>query len=104
MRTGSAGEQLVEENLDGVEPVKRLGVGAICRALALEAFTKVPQSDRVEIVQTDGPGNRVDDDGIRDGSRKDVGEVEFNKIDAVSDARVCAGLANLDENKKDDGQ
>lgn len=49
-------------------------------ALTVVALAEVPQTDLVKIVQPDGSGDRVDEDGIGDGERDDVGEINLEEI------------------------
>ena len=39
---GGATEELTEQDLDGIEPIQRLRLAAMCDALIIVAFAKVP--------------------------------------------------------------
>lgn len=54
------GEQLANEDLDGVEPIELLWPGAKGDAFIDIAFAKVPQTNRVEIVQAQTASDRVE--------------------------------------------
>lgn len=47
---GGAGQQLVEQDIDGVEPVEFLGGRAVGYAFVVVTFAEVPEADLVEIV------------------------------------------------------
>lgn len=49
-------------------------------ALAVVALAEIPQADLVEIVQPNGAGDRVDEDGIGDRERDNVGEINLEEI------------------------
>lgn len=97
-----AGEQLAAQDLNGIEPIQRLRVGAIGNAIAVVAFTVAPQADGVEVVQTEGLGDTVDEDRVRDGDGDNVGEVEEDEVDLAA-GPAAAGVAYLDEDEEDDG-
>nr|POF16534.1 hypothetical protein CFP56_24052 [Quercus suber] len=101
-RTRGAGEQLALDDGDGIEPVEGLRVGAVGDALAIVALTEVPEADGVEVVQTKGLGETVDEHAIGEGGGDDVGEVEADEVDVVAN-RGDAGVADLDEDDEDDG-
>lgn len=54
---GGARQQLVEDDLDRVEPIQRFGRRAIRDSLPDISLAEVPQPDLVEIVQSDGLGD-----------------------------------------------
>ena len=51
-----AWEHLVEQDLDGIEPEENARLGAGGDALVVEAFTEIPQTDLVEVVEAEGFG------------------------------------------------
>lgn len=71
---GGPGEKLVQNDFDWVEPVVALGAGASCDAFIVVALTEVPQARLVEVVEADATGDGVDELGILNGSRDDVGK------------------------------
>lgn len=79
-RTRCTRQQFVQQNRDRIKPVQRLGVRAGCNAGIVIALAEVPHADLIKVMQTDCPGNTVDEDGIGNGLRDDVGEVEFQKV------------------------
>lgn len=68
--------------------------------LIVISFTEIPQTDLVEVMKADGAGYRVNKDGIRNGARNNVREVDFEEICA---AKHGAGIevADADQNQKD---
>jgi hypothetical protein len=58
---GSAGQQFVEQDLDGVEPVQGLRGRAVRYPFVVVAFAEVPEADLVEVVQAQGAGEGVDE-------------------------------------------
>ncbi|QSZ31784.1 hypothetical protein DSL72_001353 [Monilinia vaccinii-corymbosi] len=88
-RDGGAGEELVEQDLDGVEPVESRGLGAEGDAVGVVAFAEVPEADLVEVVEAEGAGERVGErDGGPDGCGDDVGEVETEEPGFSEDGAV----------------
>jgi len=70
---GGASEKLVQYDRDGVEPVKPFIFRAEGDAFVIVAFTIAPQADCVEIMESEGASDGVDQQDIaRDGFRKDA--------------------------------
>lgn len=65
-------------------------------SICIVAFTVIPHAHLVEVVQTDGLGDGVDQDGIgyRDGD--DVGEIEVEEVGA-SQHWLIGNIANDDQ-------
>lgn len=99
--TRRSGEQLITQNLDGVEPVQRLRVRAIRNALALVALTEIPQPNLVEIVQPQCLRNGVDQGKVGHRRRDDIAEVEADEV-PVAQQRLVVCAADLQENEEDD--
>ncbi len=51
---GCPGQQFVEKDLDGIEPVESGGFRAIDDALGVVALAEIPEADLVEIVEAEG--------------------------------------------------
>ncbi|GMG27313.1 unnamed protein product [Aspergillus oryzae var. brunneus] len=98
--TGSSGEQFGHDDLDRVEPVESLRFGAFGDATIIVSLTEIPQTDGVEIMETDGSRNTVNQDGIGDGERDDVGEVDLEEPRLAEDGFV-GYIANDDQNQED---
>lgn len=101
--TGRSREQLAQENLDRIKPVQRLGIRAMRDALIGIALAEIPQPDLVEIVQPNGPGDTVDQDGVGDGHGDDMGQVEAHEV-GLAHNRLVGYIANTDEQQKDPGE
>lgn len=54
-------------------------------------------------MEADGLGNGVDEDGIGDRGRNDVGKVDFEEVGGADDGFVV-DVANFDEDEEDGGQ
>jgi hypothetical protein len=65
-------EQLADDDLYRIEPIKSFRFGTTGDALAIVALAVAPETDAVEVVQTDSLGNRVDDSGIGNRLGEDV--------------------------------
>ncbi|TGO48473.1 hypothetical protein BCON_0239g00090 [Botryotinia convoluta] len=86
---GCAGEEFIEEDIDGVEPVEVSGGGAGGDAFIVVAFAEIPEADLVEIVEAEGTGERVlQCDAAADGFGNDVCEVESEKPGIADDGTV----------------
>ena len=70
--------------------------------MAIVTFAEAPETDAVEIVQTNSLSNRVDNGGVRDRLGEDVRKVDVDEVDAALDAS-SAGAANLDKDHENDG-
>lgn len=99
--TSCTRQQLVEDDLHRVEPVQSLGTRAVGYTLSIVALAEAPKSDTVEIVQTNSLGNRVDDSGVGNTLREDVGQVDVDEVNAALDAS-SAGATNLYQDQEDD--
>lgn len=86
-----------------IEPVKSLRFGAIGDALTIVTLAETPETNAVEVVQTDSLGNGVDNGGIGNRFGEDVRQVDVDEVDAGLDAS-SASAADLDEDQEDDGQ
>lgn len=58
-------------------------------------FAKVPEADLVEVVQSDGLGDGVDEARVGNGGGDDVGEIEFEEVE-VSEDGTGFGVADED--------
>ena len=76
--------------------------GAVGDALVVVALAEVPQTDLVEVVEPDGAGDTVDEDGIGDGEGNDVGEIDFEEVGFAEDGLV-GEIADADEQEEDPG-
>ncbi|TGO28498.1 hypothetical protein BPAE_0027g00650 [Botrytis paeoniae] len=86
---GCAGEEFIEEDIDGVEPVEVSGGGASGDAFIVVAFAEIPEADLVEIVEAEGSGERVlQGDAAADGFGNDVCEVESEEPGIADDGTV----------------
>lgn len=63
-----------------VEPVQRLGLGAMRDTLIVIPFAEIPQPNLIEVVQPDRSRNTVDEEGIGDGDGDDMRQIEFHEI------------------------
>lgn len=99
---GGAGEQLAHEDLDGVEPIKGLGLGAKRDALAVVPLTVAPEADLVEVVQAQATGDRVQQARVGDGDGDDLADVELEEVDVVEDG-VDVRVAEGDEDEEREG-
>lgn len=67
------------------------------------ALAKVPESDLIEIVESEGAGDGIDENGVGDGAGDNVREVNLEKECAADDgARV--EVANADKDQEDEGK
>lgn len=74
--------------MDGVERVQRLRIRAKSDALIVIALAEIPKPNLVEIMETDRSSNTVDEDGIRNRQRNDVGQVDSHEIGIPKDGLV----------------
>ncbi len=70
--------------------------------LPIVAFAEIPQTDLVEIVQTDRLGNAVYEDCVGDGCRNDIGEFDLEEV-GTPDDRIVVDVAYKHENEEDRG-
>jgi hypothetical protein len=54
-------------------------------SLVVVAFAEIPEADLVEVVQADGAGDGVDQDGVGDGGGDYVGEVDGEEVGGADD-------------------
>ena len=99
-RTGGSGEQFGHDDFDRIEPVEGLRFGAFGDAAIIVSLTEIPQTDGVEIMETDRTSNTVDQDGIGDGEWDDVGEVDLEEPRLAEDGFV-GDIANDDQDQED---
>ena len=85
-----------------VEPVQRLGLGAMRDALIVIALAEIPQPNLVEIVQPDRSRNTVDEEGIGDRQGDDMRQIEFHEIRLAHDGTI-GDVANAYQQQKDPG-
>lgn len=97
--TRSSSQQLVKDDINRVEPIQRSRPAAL-RDLIAVAFAKIPQSHLIEIMQTEGPGNRVDELSLRYGSWYYVAQIQFDKVDAAQNRAISTCIADLDQDDK----
>lgn len=81
---GCTSEELAEENLDRIEPVHPLWFTAEGDLVAI-AIAVAPKTDLVEVMQTQGPGDAVDQAKIRHRARDDIGQIELDEVDGGED-------------------
>jgi hypothetical protein len=61
-------------------PVEGSGCGATCDSLIVITFTKVPEANLVEIVETDGAGSGIYEDRVGNAGGDDVSEVDGEEV------------------------
>jgi hypothetical protein len=66
-------------------PVQSSRRGAVGNSVAIIAFTEVPEANLVEIVEADGAGDGVYEDGVGDGGGDYVGEVDGEEVGRPDD-------------------
>lgn len=88
IRTSSAREQFTQEDTQRVEPVQRLGFGTMRDAFIVIALAEIPESNLVEIMQPDRPGNTVDQKGIGNGHGDDMGQIEPHEVGLAHDGTI----------------
>lgn len=93
------GQEFVQDDVDRVEPVERLGRAAVGDALVVVALAEIPQSHLIEIVEADGLGDAVDEGGVRERRRDDVREADPEKVRRADDGLVV-DVADLDEDEE----
>lgn len=98
-----AGQQLAHEDLDGVEPVERLGFRAVRDAFIVVALAKVPQAYLIKVVQAEAPGDGVEEVRVGDGDGDDLGDVEPEEPGVADDGGVL-DVADEDEDQEGDGE
>lgn len=86
-----------------IEPVQGLWLAAIADITAI-TLAKVPQSNLIEIVQSECPRDRIDKGCLRHGLRYYMAQVQFQKVDAPHDGVMITCTADLDQNEKDQGE
>jgi hypothetical protein len=65
-------------------------------SFAIIASTEVPEANLVEIVEADGAGDGVNEDGVGDGGGDYVGEVDGEEVGRPDD-----GLRESESTRKD---
>ncbi len=89
-------QEFIEQNLDGVEPVEAPRRGAERNAFIVIAFTEVPESDLVEIVEAEGACEGVNEHKVFAGrGGDDVCEVEFKEI-CMADSNFVVNATYFD--------
>lgn len=99
-----AGEKFADENFDRVEPVEGLGIGAMRDApnwrrlsvlsveeysgmkmsvLIVVAFTEVPQSNLIKVMETQATSYRVQKIGVCDGDGDNLRDIELEEVDVI---------------------
>lgn len=82
-RNCGAGKEFIEKNLDGIEPVECFRGRAVGYAFVVVALAEIPQADLVEIVETEGASERVDEDCVGGcGCRDYIAEIELEEVGA----------------------
>jgi len=94
-------QQLALKDCYRVEPVERLRFRAYGDTLAIVSFAVAPQANIVEVVETECPGDGVDEDRIRDRGWDDVAEVQLEEVDVPEDGFVVR-RADLYHDKEND--
>lgn len=83
--TTCAGQQFVQYNVDRVERIECFRFRARCDSLIVIALAEPPKSNLIEIMQANGPGNGIDQDGIRHRQGNNVGKVEIEEVCTAQD-------------------
>lgn len=65
-------------------------------ATVIVTLTEIPQANLIEVMETDGSSNTVDQDGIGNGDRNDIGEIDFEEIGIPYD-RTIGDIADYHE-------
>lgn len=78
--TSGASKQLVQHDLNGIEPIHRPRPAAI-RDLVSIALAEVPKSDLVEIMQSQSPCNAIDQNRIWHGAGNNMAQVQLDEVD-----------------------
>lgn len=71
-------------------------------ALIVVALAEIPQSNLVEIVQANRPGNTVDEERIGNGHGNDMGQVEFHEVRLAHHGTI-RDIANAYQQQEDPG-
>lgn len=88
-RNGGTGKQLVEQDGNWVEPVEGAWAGAVGYALIVITFAEIPEADVVEVVETEGAGEGVDEGEFGGGGGWDyVGKVEAEEVGIADDGSL----------------
>ena len=105
-RTVITVQELVDENLDRVEPVHQLRLAASRDALVVVPFAKVPHSDLVEVVQPSLFGQRVSRLLVSEAGDDNIAHVNLKEIEVAEDVlvRQVADLHEDKENERNDEQ
>ena len=69
--------------------------------LIIIALAEVPDTNLVEVMETQTPSDRVEQVGILNGYRDNMGDVELEEVD-VGENVVLVRVSDDDENKKRD--
>lgn len=102
IRTGSSREQFTQKDIQRVEPVQRLGFRAMRDALIVIALAEIPESNLVEVVQSNRPGNTVDEERIGNGHGNDMGQVEPHEVRLAHNGTI-GDIANAYQQQEDPG-
>jgi hypothetical protein len=87
-RTCCTGEKFVQDNRYRVKPVQGPWIRTTRDPAIVITLAVIPESDLVEIMETDGTSDTVDKDCIGDGFWNDVGCVEFEEVCFAEDGFV----------------
>lgn len=81
-RTGSTGKQFIQNDLQRIKPVETFWFRTPGDPFVVVAFAEIPQPHLVEVMETDGSSDAVDQHGvgIADADGDDVGEVDLEEV------------------------
>ena len=75
----------------------------MCDALPIIPFTKIPETNLVEVVQTNRLSNAVDENCIGYGCRNDIGKSDLEEVNALDDL-IVVDVAYEHKDEKDRGE